>query len=330
VIGENAGTSVNTEAFSASSTGSVAFQSSGNAGGAFVVRRYDRAGKPLGNVTEAGNIGSIALSPDGQRLALSIGGSGSSKADLWIRDLKRGTQTRFTFDAGDDIWPVWSPRGDTIAFSSDRGGSYGVMVKPSSGVTQEVMIASSKLVTSGPIGFSPDGRTLTVADFGQNGSWDAWAIRDRDGEHPEAVSTTQFNEIAPRFSPDGRFVSYTTNESGTPEVFVQPFPQPTGRWQVSINGGSHAFWTAGGKEIVFRGIDGNLYAASIAITPEGGIDPGRPVKLFGGALGGLFPHKWVPTADGREFYLIQPSDVDRNVVSPITVVLDANADLAGK
>ena len=89
VIGENAGTSVNTEAFSASSTGCVAFQSSSNGGGAFVVRHFDRTGKSLGNVTAAANIGSIALSPDGQRLAMAIGGEGGAKADLWIRDLKR-------------------------------------------------------------------------------------------------------------------------------------------------------------------------------------------------------------------------------------------------
>jgi len=140
----------------------------------------------------------------------------------------------------------------------------------------------------------------------------------------------QFNEISPRLSPDGRYVSYASAESGTPQVFVQPFPNPTGRWQVSINGGTHAFWTSGGKEIVFRGIDGFLYAAPIAITPDGAIDPGTPAKLFGGSLGGLFPGKWVPTADGREFYLIQAGDVGRTEIFPITVVLDANADLAGK
>ena len=330
VIGENAGTSVNTEAFSASNTGSVAFQSSNSGGGAFVVRRLDRAGKVLGSVSAAGNIAGIALSPDGQRLAMAIAGEGGAKSDLWIRDLKRGTQTRFTFDPGDDIWPVWSPRGDTIAFSSDRNGGYAVMIKPSSGVSQETAIATPSLQTVGPISFSADGRTLTLGDFGPSGDWNAWAIRDRDGAHPIAVATTQFNEIVPRLSPDGRFVAYTSSESGQPEIFVQPFPNPTGRWQVSVSGGSQAHWTAGGKEIVYRGIDASLYAAPIGITPEGGIDPGTPVRLFPGTIGGLLPGRWVPTPDGREFYVIQPADLGRTEVFPITVVLDANADLEGK
>jgi Tol biopolymer transport system component len=330
VIGENAGSSTNTEAFTVSSTGSVAFQSSSTGGINAVVRHFDRAGKLLGAASQPANITGIALSPDGNRLALTISESAGGKSDIWIRDLKRGTQTRLTFDPGDDIWPVWSPRGDTIAFSSDRFGGYTVMTKPASGLSEEVRLPGLKLTTAGPIAYAADGHVLTVGDLGPRGDWDAYAVRDNDGAHPVTIAATAFNEIAPRISPDGRFVAYASAESGVPQIFAQPFPNPTGRWQVSVNGGSHPFWTAGGKEIVFRGLDGSIHAVPIGITPDGALDPGTPVRLLPGAIGGNFPGRWVPTNDGREFYLIQAGDIGRAEISPITVVLDANADLAGK
>jgi serine/threonine protein kinase len=330
VIGENAGSSVNTEAFSVSSTGSVAFQSSTTGGASGVVRKFDRTGKLLGTVSDPANIGQVAISPDGTRLALSIAQSAGGKSDIWIRDLRRGTQTRFTFDPSDDIWPVWSPRGDTIAYSTDRFGGYQVVFKPASGLGEEGRLTGLDDKTSGPVSFSSDGHVMTFGSLGPGGDWDALAVRDRNVSGLVKIGTSPFNEVAPRLSPDGRFVAYASAESGTPQVFAQPFPNPTGRWQVSVNGGSQPFWTQGGKEIIFRGIDGNLYAVPIATTPEGGLDPGIPVRLFAGTQGGAFPGKWVPTLDGREFYVIQAADLGRAEVSPITVVLDANAELLGK
>jgi Tol biopolymer transport system component len=327
VIGENAGSSTNTEAFSVASTGSVAFQSSNSGGGSLVVNRLDRTGKNLGAVTEAASIAGIALSPDGQRLALTISESGGAKADLWIRDLKRGTQTRFTFDPGDDIWPVWSPRGDTIAFSSDRGGSYALMIKPASGLVEETPVKVPGLDTAGPTDYTAGG-FLGVSNLSTRGDWDVLGVSLADPAHPVTIAATTFNDLVVRFSPDGRFVAYANAESGVPEIFVQPYPKATGRWQVSVNGGAHPFWTKGGREIVFRGSTGNLMAVPIAATPEGGIEPGTPTRLFGGTLGGLFPGRWVPSPDGQTFYAIQSAG--RTEIFPITVVLDANADLAGK
>jgi Tol biopolymer transport system component/predicted Ser/Thr protein kinase len=329
VIGENAGSSVNTEAFTVSSNGGVAFQSS-NTGSALIVLRYDRTGKALGPATPAAPIGGFAVSPDGQRMALSISEGGSSKADLWIRDLRRGTQTRFTFDPGDDIWPVWSPRGDTIAFSSDRAGDYSVMIKPVSGVSEETPLPGLKITTSGPTQYSADGKFLFVCTRTSRGDWDSYAVPLADSAHPIPIATTPFDDLVPRLSPDGRFVSFSSAESGISQIYVQAFPKPNGRWQISVNGGQHAFWTLGGKELVFRAQNGDLMAVPVSNAPNGGLDPGNPTRLFGGLQGGGFPGRWGPAVDGKEFLALQPANFGRTELYPITVILDANADLAGK
>jgi len=330
VIGENAGSSTNTESFTVASNGSVAFQSS-NTGNTSFVMHYDRTGKALGPASDPANINGFALSPDGQRLALaqSEGGT-SSKSDLWIRDLRRGTQTRLTFDPGNDIWPVWSPAGDTIAFASDRAGTPTVMLKSASGIGEETFVPGLDLPTVGPISFTADGRNLLVSCLGPNGDWNSYAVNLADAAHPVPIAVTNFNEIVPRLSPDGRFVAYTSTESGLPEIYAQAFPKATGRWQISVKGGAQPFWTAGGKEIVFRAVTGDLTAVPISVTPGGSLEPGNPVRLFGGAQGGLFPGRWVVSQDGKDFYLIQPSNFGRTELYPITVVLDANADLKGK
>ena len=196
VIGENAGSSVNTQAFSTSSVGTVAFQRS-SGGGVSVVRRFDRKGTPLGDLTEASSLTGIALSPDGQRLAISMAETGSTKNDLWIRDLKRGTQTRFTFDPGDEVFPVWNPAGDTIAFASDRAGGYAVMVKPVSGVTEEKALPGLTLNVTAPVQYTATARYLTIFAQGSDGPFDSWALPRGDAAHPIPIASTQFTEMAP-------------------------------------------------------------------------------------------------------------------------------------
>jgi serine/threonine protein kinase len=329
VLGEQAGTTGNTQAFSVSSNGSIAYQGS-TGRGAFVIARMDRAGKRLGTVGEPGNLYQIALSPDGQRLVVAIGqpvGTGN-EYDLWIRDLKRGTMTRFTFDTATDNWPTWSDRGDTVAFASDRSGTFTIWTRPASGAVGERQVPGLSLPNPAPVQWLD--RWLGITSFNRAGDWDAWMVPLDDPGHPVAVGATTFDEHHPKLSPDGRFVVFASDQSGQLEIYAQAFPEPRGRWPISSAGGFNAFWTQGGKEIVFRDGTGSILAAPIAVTADGSLEPGTPVRLFGGVQGGLFPGKWCPTPDGREFYVLQQVNTGDAAANAISVVIDANAELRGR
>ena len=331
VIGENAGTTGNTEAFSVAANGTVAYQSIG-AGERLVTSAYDRAGHRLASLSEPDQVGDIAMSPDGTRLAMSILDSRTQKHDLWIRDVKRGTQTRFTFDPADEIWPTWSEGGDSIAFGSDRTGEYRIYVKPASGLSPEVMVPNQGPGNRGPIQWVSSRGLLAAQTLGNGGVWQSYVIPLADPAHVIPIATNEkFDIEGPRLSPDGRFVVYSSDESGTPELFVQPFPTATGRWQISTTGGRRGYWTKGGAEIVNRNNTGMLVATPIAVTPDGSINAGTPATLFSvGQVpsGNLF--KLVPSADGQTFYLAEPASASLGHITPITVILNVNTELGKK
>jgi Tol biopolymer transport system component len=263
---------------------------------------------------------------------MSILDTRTQKHDLWIRDVKRGTQTRFTFDPGDDIWPTWSENGDSLAFGSDRSGSYRIFIKPASGLSPEVELPNQGPGNRGPIQWMSSRGLLTAQNIGSGGVWQSFVIPLADPAHVIPIASSEkFDIEAPRISPDGRFVVYSNDESGTAELFVQPFPTATGRWQITSTGGRRGYWTKGGAEIVNRNTSGMIVATPIAVTPEGSINAGAPATLFSVSqvpTGNLF--RWVPSADGGTFYVAEPASASLGHVTPITVILNVNTELGGK
>src|SRR5262249_30998705 len=157
----------------------------------------------------------IALSPDATRAATVVG------TDLWIVDLTRGVRTRFTFDSAPDLFPVWSPDGRRIAWGSTRKGNSDIYQKASNGTgVEEVLLASD--VPKVRTDWWPDGRFLLYMT-GRNNP-DLWVIPLFGDRKPFPLVATPFNEALGRFSPDGRWVAYQSNESGQDEVYVIPFP----------------------------------------------------------------------------------------------------------
>jgi Tol biopolymer transport system component len=172
-----------------------------------------------GSVVEAANNGlssgeyaNPAVSPDGTRIAVALGPSDSR--DLWIVDVARGTNTRFTFDAANDDNPVWSPDGKAIAFASNRQGSPKPYVKPADGLGEERLLADT---TGVPTSWSNDGRFLLLTVGSPKTLNDIWVVRVPDQasneSKPTSLLASRFNEAQARFSPDGRWVAYTSNES---------------------------------------------------------------------------------------------------------------------
>ena len=201
----------------------------------------------------------LALSPDGKRLAFSI--SSGKGADIWVKDLDRDTPSRLSFLPGVNDIPVWTPDGKNIVFRSQNPAAPGLYGIRSDGSGEAQRLTEGK-PQEFPYSFSPDGKRLAVSQGGNGGSPDIFtmpvevdpgrgALGVRLGK-AELFLGTFFLEFFPAFSPDGRWLAYRSNESGTFEVYVRPFPGPGGRWQVSTGGGGFPLWSRDGRELLFR------------------------------------------------------------------------------
>jgi serine/threonine protein kinase len=318
-LGDFAGASfLGSSGLSVSANGQIAYRSGGDTR---ALKWYDRNGKPAGLAGESDTASPVypELSPDGRQVAISR--TIQSNQDVWLIDLVRGGITRFTFDAAIDSAPVWSPDSMRIAFSSNRKGPYGLYVKASRGLGgEEPVLASSK--TRFPLDWSKDGRFLLYAEVDVKNGRDLFAVpvNGNDGK-PIPIATTTFDEQNGQFSPDGRWVAYQTNESGDFQIVVQPFPEPSGKWQVSTGGGIDPRWSANGKELYFLAPDGKLMAASI--NAQGStFDAASPIALFPASpVSGLGFNKqeYAVSRDGR-FLINQP--VDASTTPPITLILN--------
>ena len=308
--------------FSASADGRVVAYRAGG-GTLQQLSWYDRSGKILAKAAEPDS--SLAallpeLSPDGTQVALQRNVQGN--LDVWLIDLVRGGLTRFTSDPAGDGAPVWSPDGMKIAFNSAgrKGPAANIYVKPSRGPGAEELLLETpknKLLQD----WSKDGRFLLYLELDPKTGRDLWALPTLGNDRrPIVVVNTPFDELKGQFSPDGNWVAYQTNESGRFEIVVQPFPEPTVKWQVSKGGGTQPRWRADGKEIYFIAPDGKLMAAPIT-SSGAAFAPGPPAPLFS-----LTPEpdlytkpQYAVSRDGR-FLISQP--VGASTAPPITLILN--------
>jgi Tol biopolymer transport system component len=289
---------------------------------------YDRAGKVLETAGPPGDYENLELSPDGTRVAFSKGGYSAS--NIWLLDLSRGgTPTRFTFGSASDVGTVWSPDGSRIIFSSNRDGPFSLYQKPASGVKdEEILLKSneSKVASS----WSRDGRFLLYTSENPKTREDIWVLPLEGDKKPVPFLMTEFSEFDARFSPDGRWVAYTSNESGNNEVYVRSFsmnsggtPEVGGKLPISNGPATDPRWRRDGRELYYRSYpDGRLMAVEIAT--DHGFRPGRPqpvgsLSVAEGALG----NSWDAAADGKRFLTLAA----KNGSEPYTVVLNWQAGL---
>jgi len=322
--------------FSASSNGVLAYRSDETS--SVVNNRliwYDRQGKVLGVAGEPGQYGDVSLSPDNTRVAvarrdpLAADKSGRNRnIDLWLDEFTRGISTRFTFDPATETSPVWSPDGSSVAFVSNRDGFFDLYRKPSSGAgNEEVVLKSSE--SKSPYDWSPDGRYLLYAARSRGTSLDLWVLPlAGDNRKPWLYLKTEFDEDSGQFSPDGRFVAYNSNESGKNEIYVQPFPAPSGgKWRVSNEGGTQPRWRRDGKEMFYVSKDAKLMAVEVSLNPV--FKAGIPKALFPVSYNGSSNEYDVAT-DGQRFLVnsIFPGTEPGSPASPhLTVVLNWQAGL---
>jgi Tol biopolymer transport system component len=267
---------LNIGGFSASATGVVAHRVGGS--GRRQLTWFDRTGRPTGTVgvIDESALNYPELSLDGRRVAIDR--TVQSNRDVWLIDLSRSVPTRFTFDASVDAQPLWSPDGGRIVFSSTRKGSFDLYQKPVTGAENEAVLGEESPQIKFPRDWSPDGRILLHSRTDDRGA-NLWALPLDGDRKPFPVANTPFEELQGQFSPDGRWVAYQSNESGQNEIYVQPFPGPGGKWQVSTKGGASPRWRHDGQEVFYLAPDATLMAVPIRVRGSS-LEQDTPVALF--------------------------------------------------
>lgn len=294
-------------AFAVTETGPLAFH--GGSAGEQALTLLDRKGKVLQTIGDEGVYGQIRLSPDTRYLAATVADPGTGRSDLWVYDMTRNVGSRLTFDDAQDNNPVWSPDGKRIAFTSNRGGKNAIYVRRSDGRGDvESLFSGERRVV--PEDWSRDGQYIAF-NYGVAKS-DLW-ILPLDGGDAHALVETEFDEGYARFSPDGNWIAYVSNEAGRYDLYLTRFPGGEGKWQISKNGADWLLgWNAAGDELYFLDLDGDLAAIKVELADQVVVD--LPQKLFT-VRAGL---AWDSMPDGNHFIFGVPNDAE----SPITLILN--------
>jgi serine/threonine protein kinase len=264
------------------------------------------------------------LSRDGRRVAVVIT---EQESQIWLYDLSRETLTRFTFEGNTNTNPVWTPDDKRIAFNSNKEGPGNLFWQLADGSGGLERLNTSDY-TRVPMSWSPDGQLLAFFEVNPTTQRDIWVLRMGD---PSAGSgqvqkvqpflETPFDESVPRFSPDGRWLTYISNESGRFEIYVQSYPGPGGKWQISTEGGTEPAWNRNGRELFYRSGDKMM---AVEITTQPNFSAGKPRMLFEGQYepSPATTPNYDVSPDGQRFLMLKPSESTVAAPTQINVVLN--------
>jgi Tol biopolymer transport system component len=317
-------------AFAVAENGTVVYNAT--AGAALsVLTWYDRAGKELGRVSDVGVLANPTLSPDNSRVTVDIADVKASNVNIWIEDLKHGTNSRFTFDPGEDVSGTWSRDGTLVAY---RAQTYHVHIylKQAQGLEPAKSIFEVGGIGTGvtddivPNSWSLDDKEiLCTLQPGAGGS--SLALIPASGGKIVPFLATNASETSGQISPDGKWVAYASNESGDWEIYVTTFPTAAGKWQVSRGGGTEPRWRGDGKEIFYIGARGTLTA--VPVNSAGTFFSGNPTPLFQSQFRAQVSStdifNYDITRDGQRFLVNRYAKPQQ--VAPLHVVLNATAEL---
>jgi serine/threonine protein kinase len=337
VAGQIAPAGIAGSALSVSASGLIAFRL--GASNRQQLRWLDRKGAPLRSMGAAddGGLAHVRIAPDGKRVAISRVVDGNP--DIWLID--NISMSRVTSDPGLDVYPVWSPDSNRIVFCSNRNGVLNMYIKSANGMGNEELLVKSS-TPAVPLDWSPDGRFLLYGSNRQQpNNWDLWILPMEGDRKPWPFLNTDFDERQAQFSPDGGWIAYASDETGSREIYVRRFEaaatEPsTERAQgstsavvrrVSTSGGNYPRWSPDGKELFYIGFGGELMAAPISIRGRS-LDVGAPVMLFrtrtpAGSRNTTQGWQYDVSRDGK--FLI--NTVVDDAASPITVLLNWKPDL---
>ena len=267
----------------------------------------------------------------------------SDRADIWVRDLERGTSIRLTFDAREgSARPLWSPDGAQIVFSSGRGHSdlsADLYRRAANGSGADELLyrseAGNQLLA---FGWSADGRDLFFSSYplAEATAPPLWRLPLSGQRVAAPVMESRARIINASLSPDGRWLAYATDESGVFEIFVQPYPNLSqGKWQISARGGTEPRWRSDGKELFFIAPGGTLTAVAVDADPSAGtLSLGTPVQLFRAPLAGS-PNRevghYAADADGQRFLIrvdVESTSAGNAADSPVHVIVNWQSSIS--
>jgi Tol biopolymer transport system component len=323
--------------YSASETGALVYGR--NQTSATQLIWFDRKGRALGNIGGAVAYRQPSLSPDEKNVAVVRGGLETEGEDLWLVDTTRQVPSRFTFYGNLNFMPVWSPDGTQIVFASPRESAANLFLKSATTTESEERLFNSAF-NSQPTDWSPDGRFIVYASQHPRNGWDLMVLpmaTDTD-RRPEPLVVTPYDEHLGRVSPDGRWLAYVSDESGTFEVYVRRFREPGIGRRISTSGGTAPRWRADGRELFY--IDSNRTLMSVPLTSGASLEASAPAMLFRTQIadrGFSEPLKaplranYAVTRDGRNFLI--DTIIDESDPVPATIVLNwtaRSADAVGR
>ena len=313
----------------ASASGELLYQH-GAAGGGSQLIWYDASGKPGEPVLpDTADYDNPALSPDASKLAFVLESNGVG--DIWVVDLVRHTKTRITFGPQYSASPVWWPDGKSIVFNYGATSSGDSLYRQNAdGTGSKEKLLETSGISEIPFSVSSDGRYIAYMrrDLKSSTGWDIWALPmfpDKSGEQkPFPVVATNFIDITPSFSPDGKWLAYANNETGRFEVYIQPFPSGAGRWQVSTAGGATPNWRKDGKELYFFSLDQQVMAVDVQQNGAS-LQLGAPHALFKATTVSGPSGPYTVSADGKKF--VMNTVLPQSITEPLTLITNWPADL---
>ena len=280
----------------------------------------DRNGKQLGVLGAPAEYNDIVISPDEKRVAVQRLDTNGS--DLWLIDAARGLPSRFTFDSANDD-PVWSSDGNTLLFSRSQNGVFNIFKKLTNGSGKDELVCStpeSKESTD----WSNDGKFLLMDVYDRQGNIDLWVLPMFGDYKPYPLLNSSFREGQGHFSPDGKWFAYTSDESGSSEVYLRRFPECDNQIRVSNGGGSQPRWRKDGRELFYVASDRKLMTVDVKLDATAEV--GTAKALFTTAIARYdAPNRYAVSSDGQRFLVnttIQPTNQN-----PLTVVVNWTAGL---
>jgi eukaryotic-like serine/threonine-protein kinase len=319
-VAEKVGSYIDYGFFSASSNGVLVYMT--GAGLDYQLTWLDRQGRVLAKAAEPGRYNSLALSPDERRVAVSRANpENTPNWDVWLLDLERNMSTRLTYQNARTMFPVWSADGSSVIFDAIRDGAVNLYLKSASGAGDQDLLLKS--TNGSATSSSRDGRFLLFTVENPETKSDLWVLPLQGDRKPTPFLRTEFNESSGQFSPDGHWIAYTSDESGSNEIYVREFSsgsaqgpgEAAGKWLISKGGGTDPRWRRDGRELFYVASDGKFMSVDISAKPA--CEAGVPRPLFQlppGFIGGDV------TADGRRFLIGVP--VAQSASVPFTVVLN--------
>jgi serine/threonine protein kinase/Tol biopolymer transport system component len=307
--------------FSTSTNGALAYLSDSEGSRSLVW--VDRAGKELASSAVPGGYRNFRLSPDEKRLVFDAS-TGLNNPDIWVVDLDRHVTSRLTSDPAVDNLPIWSPDGNRVLFPSNRSGAFDLYLKAATGAGQEEVLVKMGTATGWGTDWSRDGRFVLYEIPGSDTGEDLWIAPQFGDRKPYPYLQTQFNERNGRFSPDGHWIAYVSDESGHNEVYVQAFPLSGVKQQISSGGGSDPQWRGDGLELFYVSAGLNLTVVPVKLGPA--FQAGVPKALFPIGLNAVAALNYAISSDGQRVLMNRAS----SEMNPITVVLNWAASLTPK